>query len=98
MSAKKIASVMNFPEPIFAKQMKSFLGLANYFREFVPNHSTVVHPLQALIPEYRRSNRLVWSAEARLAFTAVKTLIDDCPTMYFLVPDGEIFLHTDASD
>ena len=98
MSAKKIASVMNFPEPVFAKQLKSFLGLANYFREFVPNHSTVVHPLQALIPEYRRSNRLIWNAEARLAFTAVKTLIDDCPTMYFLVPECEIFLHTDASD
>jgi hypothetical protein len=59
MSENKIASVINFPIPEFAKQMKSFLGLANYFREFVPNHSTVVQPLQALIPEYRRSNRLV---------------------------------------
>jgi hypothetical protein len=98
MSEKKIASVINFPEPVFAKEMKSFLGLANYFREFVPNHSTVVQPLQALIPEYRRSNRLVWNNEARLAFNAVRQLINDCPTMYFLLPEGELYLYTDASD
>jgi hypothetical protein len=45
MSEKKIASVVNFSFPEFAKQVKSFLGLANYFREFVPNRSTVVQPL-----------------------------------------------------
>ena len=98
MSEKKISSVINFPEPVFAKEMKSFLGLANYFREFVPNHSTIVQPLQALIPEYRRSNRLVWNNEARLAYNAVKQLINDCPTMYFLLPEGELYLYTDASD
>ena len=72
MSEKKIASVINFPIPEFAKQMKSFLGLANYFREFVPNHSTVVQPLQTLIPEYRHNNRLVWNAEARFAYDTIK--------------------------
>jgi hypothetical protein len=47
MSENKTASVINFPIPEFAKQMKPFLGLANYyyFREFVSNHSSVVQPL-----------------------------------------------------
>jgi transposase InsO family protein len=98
MSEKKIASVINFPLPEFARQLKSALGLFNYFRDFVPNHSTVVQPLQALIPEYRRSNRIIWNEEARLAFTSIKQLINDCPTMYFLLPEGELYLYTDASD
>jgi transposase InsO family protein len=98
MSEKKIASVINFPLPEFARQLKSALGLFNYFRDFVPNHSTIVQPLQALIPEYRRSNRIVWNDEARLAFAAIKQLINDCPTMYFLLPTGELYLYTDASD
>jgi transposase InsO family protein len=98
MSEKKIASVINFPLPEFARQLKSALGLFNYFRDFVPNHSTIVQPLQALIPEYRRSNRIVWNEEARLAFTSIKQLINDCPTMYFLLPEGELYLYTDASD
>jgi hypothetical protein len=75
MSEKKIASVINFPLPEFARQLKSALGLFNYFRDFVPNHSTIVQPLQALIPEYRRSNRIVWNDEARLAFASIKQLI-----------------------
>jgi transposase InsO family protein len=98
MSSKKIASVANFPEPVFARELKSFLGLANYFREFIANHSTIVQPLQALLPDYKRSNRLVWNAEARLAYTAIKQMINDCPTMYFLVAEGVLYLYTDASD
>jgi hypothetical protein len=33
-----------------------------------------------------------------LAFTSIKQLINDCPTMYFLLPEGELYLYTDASD
>ena len=98
MSSKKIASVVNFPEPVFAREQKSFLGLANYFREFIANHSSIVQPLQALLPDYKWSNRLVWNAEARLAYTAIKQMINDCPTMYFLVAEGVLYLYTDASD
>ena len=86
MSSKKIASVTNFPEPIFARELKSFLGLANYFREFIANHSTIVHPLQALLPDYKRSNRLTWNAEARLAFTAIKEKMTALPcTFLYLI-------------
>ena len=45
MSAKKINSVLDFPKPTVNTQLRSFLGLANYFKEFVPNHSNVVSPL-----------------------------------------------------
>jgi hypothetical protein len=53
MSEKKIASVINFPLSEFSRQLKIALGLFNYFRDFVPKHSTIVQPLQALFPEYR---------------------------------------------
>ena len=35
---------MNFPKPEIQKQLKSFLGLANYFRTHVHNHSEIVRP------------------------------------------------------
>jgi hypothetical protein len=100
MSEKKKVSVINFPLPEFASALglKTALGLFNYFRDFIPNHSTIVQPLQALIPEYRRFNRIVWNDEARLAFASIKQLLNDCPTMYFLLPDGKLYLYTDASD
>jgi hypothetical protein len=31
------------------KNLRSFLGLANYFRDFVPNHSNVVNPSHKMI-------------------------------------------------
>jgi hypothetical protein len=45
MSWSKIEKVMQFPRPVLEKQMKSFLGLANYFRDHIRNHSAIVHPL-----------------------------------------------------
>jgi hypothetical protein len=44
----KLDSVVNFPKPVRQKDMKSFLGLANYFRLHIPNHTTVVGPLCAV--------------------------------------------------
>ena len=40
-SHKKKDSIMNFPKPIVQKQLKSFVGLANYFCTHVPNDSSI---------------------------------------------------------
>ena len=43
---KKLSGVKAFPIPDTQKQLKSFLGLANYFRDHVRNLSIIVQPLQ----------------------------------------------------
>ena len=45
MSSKKIRGVADFPMPRKTTELRSFLGLTNYFRDHVPNHSNVVAPL-----------------------------------------------------
>jgi len=94
----KIDSVVNFPCPRTHKDLKSFLGLANYFREHVPHHSSVAAPLTALVLNYRPGKSLVWNDRAKAAFEEMKALIDKCPKLFFQSPDGEIFLQTDASN
>ena len=49
MSEEKINAVLDFLTSINNTNLRSFLGLANYFRDFVPNHSTVVNPLHKMI-------------------------------------------------
>ena len=98
MSQLKIQSVLDFPQPVVSKQLKSFLGIVNYFRDFVRNASTIVKPLYGLIADYHKAQKIKWSTEATLAFALVKTEISKCTTMHFLNDYNPIFLHTDASD
>ena len=55
MTNKKINKVLDFPKPETAGQLYSFIGLLNYFRDHIENHSIHVKPLYELIPT--NSNR-----------------------------------------
>jgi hypothetical protein len=54
----KLDSVWNFQKPVYHAQLRSFLGLANYCRDHVKHHSTIVAPLQALLNNYDRRTKL----------------------------------------
>ena len=97
-SRDKIMKVLQIPKPIKEKELKSFLGLANYFRDHVANHSTTVHPLNELLRNYTRSKRIQWNTEAESAFTKIKEDINQCPFLFFLDDFSPVTLHTDASD
>ena len=53
----KLTKVTNFPQPTAMKQLRSFLGLANYFRDHVQNHSIIAQPLQRMVDGYEKKNR-----------------------------------------
>jgi RNase H-like domain found in reverse transcriptase/Reverse transcriptase (RNA-dependent DNA polymerase) len=92
MSQEKIRSVLDFPTPSVSKQLKSFLGLTNNFRDFVRNHSTNVKP------NYTKTKKVGWTKDTLDAFEAIKGAIAQCTTMHFLNETDPVFLHTDASD
>jgi transposase InsO family protein len=99
MSDTKINSVLDFPKPVNNTSLRSFLGLANYFRDFVPNHSNVVNPLHKMI-DYSASKqaKLTWTEAGEKAFKDIKLLISKSPTLYFISDTAPIILMTDASD
>ena len=97
----KIDSVLNFPKPRNKKQLKSFLGLANYFRDHIQNHSSRVEHLHRLVTPYSKScarQQLLWDPESDAAFEDIRTAIDECPKRWFLNDHSPIFLQTDASN
>ena len=62
MSMVKIQSVLNFEKPRNLHALRSILGLANYFRGFVPNHSLIVKLLQDMIDHKgKKKSPLVWA-------------------------------------
>ena len=98
MSRSKIQSVLEFPLPFISKQLKSFLGLVDYFRDFVRNHSNIFKPLHALLTNYQKSKKICWTEEARPAFESIKTEVAKCTIMHFLNDTDPIFSQTDASE
>jgi hypothetical protein len=49
VSDKKKGQILDFPLPVCMKQLKSFLGLANYSRPHIPHYSEVARPLHAML-------------------------------------------------
>ena len=99
-SREKIDKVLQIPPPVFGKQLKSFLGVAVYFHDHVENYSSKVRCLHAMLKNYdkTRSQRLIWSDEATVAFEGIKSDINNLPLLYFVDDTSPIFLRTDASD
>ena len=99
MSADKIATILDFPKPVQTTSLRSFLGLANYFRDFVPNHSNTVSPLHKMIDNSaKKKTPVVWTPEGVLAFEKIRELISLSPLLYFVNETAPITLMTDASD
>ena len=98
-SPTKIKSVLDFPLPTTKRQIKQFLGLVNYFRDHVKRHSIIVAPLQAYVKDYTTRSaimKVTFDAEAITAFHTIKSMIEACPTLFFLDDTSEIVLYTDA--
>ena len=72
VSQKKIQSVLDFPLPTVSKQLKSFLGTANYLRDFVRGYSTISQPLHQLLTDYNKTRRIAWTPESTAAYHEMK--------------------------
>ena len=96
-SQVKREKVLDCPKPTKQKHMKSFLGVANYFRDHIRDYATMVHPLQEMIRNYTRSQSLKWSPAADQAWDNIRAAINECPKLFFLNSQAPVYLHTDAS-
>ena len=69
---EKIHAVVNAPRPENVQQLRSFLGLVNYYHKFLPNLATTLNPLNGLLEQGKRWK---WTTECEEAFHSVKKLI-----------------------
>jgi hypothetical protein len=97
-SEEKRGEVLDFPLPTTHKELKSFLGLANYFRDHVKNHSMITQPLQGMVSNYSKNKPLKWTDELIATFHQVRKTVAECPQLHFIDEKLPLYLHTDASD
>lgn len=91
---QKIEAIMKFPTPKTVKQVRQFIGLASWYRRFVPHFSTLIAPLSALT---KKKQRWVWGKEQDEAVTSVKEKLIAAPVLSCPDFTKPFFLQTDAS-
>ena len=90
----KIRTLIEWEFPSTATGMMQFLGLANYFRKFIPNLSRLAAPLYHLT---KKGTVFQKGEEALLAFNAIKHMLANPPVLAFPNPDLPYELVSDAS-
>jgi hypothetical protein len=91
----KIESVTNFETPRRVRAVRSFLGLCNYYRKFVPDFSKIAAPLTQLT---RKDTRFNWGPKQEEAFRMLKEKLTTSPILKHFNPKLPLEIHTDASD
>ena len=90
----KVQAVRDLIEPRTPKEVRSFLGLAGYYRRFCANYAKIVHPLHQLT---RKGVDFCWTPECQAAFEQVKILLTQAPVLAYPRFEQPYVLFTDAS-
>ena len=90
----KIGAVKKIPVPRSQTEVKSFLGLASYYRRFVPKFTEIARPLHKAS---ETSTKFEWPPEAQDAFESLKLKLTSTPILAFPCLKEPFILYTDAS-
>ena len=93
---EKISQVVKWPMPTTITQIRGFLGLASYYRKFIPSFSELAGPLTNLT---RKDVPFEWTDHCQDAFEALKSKLTTAPVLSYPMPEeGSFILDTDASN
>uniref|UniRef100_A0A8C5MCT0 Gypsy retrotransposon integrase-like protein 1 n=1 Tax=Leptobrachium leishanense TaxID=445787 RepID=A0A8C5MCT0_9ANUR len=92
----KIEAILEWPTPITKTQVLAFLGMAGYYRKFVPNYSVLAKPLTDLTKK-TLPRQVLWSPECETAFQQLKTALTQAPLLAAPNYSKRFIVHTDAS-
>nr|XP_022906843.1 uncharacterized protein LOC111418530 [Onthophagus taurus] len=92
---EKVSAILEIPTPRKVKEVRRMLGVASWYRRFVPNFSTIIAPLSNLL---RKNQKFIWSEACEKSWTQVKENLITAPVLS--CPDfrEEFSMQTDASD
>jgi hypothetical protein len=74
----KVKEVLEWKPPTKVSEVRNFLGLAIYYRWFIPNFSKIMKPITELL---KKGNKYLWSETCDEAFKHLKKLLTTSPVL-----------------
>lgn len=90
----KVTAIVNAPAPCNVTQLRSFLGMVNYYSKFINNLSSTLNPLYKLL---RKNVSWFWSDECNRAFCKIKNTMLSKQVLVHYDPTLPLVLSVDSS-
>ena len=90
-----VRAINEWPQPRSVKDLRKWLGLANYLHRFSRNYAELSKPLTDLL---RKDVEYLWSEEQEIAFQAIKKSLVEAPILALPNHDKPFYVVCDASD
>ena len=89
-TAEKVRAMAEAPAPQNVSQLRSFLGLVNYYSRFLPQLSSLLAPLYKLL---QKKSIWTWGQEQQKAFQEAKAQLTSSCLLVHFDPDRELMPH-----
>jgi hypothetical protein len=90
----KIEAVSKWQSPKSVTEIRSFLGLAGYYRRFIENFSKIAKPMTELL---KSNTPYVWSDKCEASFQELKTRLTTTPVLTLPDASKDFVVYCDAS-
>lgn len=91
---EKIKKIVEYPQPTTTTQVRSFLGIASYYRRFIKDFAAIARPLH---DQTKTKKKIPWTQQTTESFETLKKLLTTAPVLARPDFNKEFILVTDAS-
>ena len=92
---EKVKVIQDLSPPSNVKMIRSFIGMASFYRRYIPNFSKLSQPLTELT---RKNVTFSWNEERQRSFDALKEALTEAPILKLPEMGKPFALYTDSSD
>ncbi|KAG8480814.1 hypothetical protein CXB51_025559 [Gossypium anomalum] len=90
----KISAILDWKPPRNVTKVRSFLGLAGYYRQFVKGFSMIASPMTKLL---QKDIKFEWSGKCQKSFNQLKSYLTEAPVLVQPESGKEFVIYSDAS-
>ena len=95
VNPKSIEGIVKMNPPRTTKEVRRFIGMASFYRKFIPQFAKIAAPLTSL---QSKKVQFTWNAECQQAFEELKNKLVQTPVLVKVDLNKPLELHTDASN